>query len=128
MSDYYILLNANTPDIVDILSECYAKHKSVGGIGRMMREQISRDGQTYFCKVSNVDQAWLDSREWQPGAVIWAFPYTNTTGDGYQIQRAWNLAQCPIFYPGNAPSGADYATDQERHDYWYNLWQDLINE
>ncbi len=125
MTDYYFLFDANAPDLVDILGDCYQRNKTAG-IGRTMREAIARDGQTYFCKVANVDQYWLDSRTWQQGSVIWAFPYTDTNGIGYKVQRAWNLAQCPIFYPGHTPTGDNLATDQERHDYWHNIWQSLL--
>lgn len=128
MAVYYFLFNAQAPDIIDMLSDCYSKNKSGGGLGTEMRERLSRDGATYFCKVSNVDQEWIDSRTWQPGSLIWAFPYIDTNSIGYQVQRAWNYAQCPIFYPGHAPSGENIANDQERHDYWYSIWQDLINE
>lgn len=128
MADYYILLNANAPDLVEILSECYALHKETAGFSRVMRESTSHDGQTYFCKVTGVTEEWLAARNWSQDALIWAFPYIDTNSIGYQVQRAWNYAQCPIFYPGHAPSGENIATDQERHEYWYNIWQDLINE
>lgn len=128
MTDYYLLLNANAPDLVDILAECYSLHKQTAGFSRVMTEKIARDGQTYFCKVTGATPEWFESRAWSQGAVIWAFPYTDTLGIGYQIQRAWNVAQCPIFYPGNAPTGEDIATNEQRHDFWFDLWQDLINE
>lgn len=126
MTDYYFIFNANAPDLVDIMTSCYRKHKLINPLTRTLSEKVSHDGQTYFCKISDCDQPWIDAQNWSPGALIMALPNEGESSIGYQVQRAWNYAQCPIFYPNNAPTGVEYATAEQRHEYWYGLWQSLL--
>ena len=121
MSNYYILVDATHPSLLDIRTACYRKNcQHSAGI---MAERISHSAQEHFIKVVGANQAWFDAQGFAPEAIVFNFLQGDSIGD--QVQAAWGLAQCPRFYPGGATEGEVLANNQERRDYWFNLWQEL---
>lgn len=125
--NYYILLDANHPSVLDICTTCYRKTRS--NSLNIMPEKISFSAQEHFVKIIDADSDWFTQQNFPVGAIIWHFPQGNEIGN--QVQERWKQAQCPRFFPGGiadpAP-GTQLATIEERYAYWHDLWQDLINE